>query len=170
MGTGIINNLFSGTKGSRTNTVMQDTLFFDKATSNMEQKKSTVVQQGNSFGSNLDLHSGRYSQGNEMSEDEIDSIFQLFVALCDLLKSRLKKIKNKKLHEFLDDFDNNNTSNFHGFLVFKKYFSNKSVGSDYGYDIIINFISRYFIDSSEISMRLQRNEWITHVQKYKNRK
>jgi len=170
MGTGIIKNHFSGTKGSRENTVLQGTLFPDKITSNTKQKKSTVIQQGNLFGANLNLHSGSYSQGNEIFNDEIDSIFQIFVALCDLLKSRLKKIKNKKIMKFLDDFDNNSSLNFKGFLLFKKCFKNKNINLDYGYNIVIDFIEKYFTDSSGIFVRLQKNEWITHINKYKNKK
>jgi len=168
MGTGIIKKHFSGTKGSGKNTILQGTLFPDKTTSNMKQKKSTVVQQGDLFGSNLDLHSGRYSQGNEMSNDEIDIIFQLFVALCELLK--LKEIKNKKLIKFLDDFDDNGSLNFKGFLLFKKCFNHKNISHDYGYDIIIDFIVKNFSESSGIPIKLQKNEWIMHVSKYNNRK
>jgi len=168
MGTGIIKTHFLGTKGSRTKNILQGTLFPDKTISSTKQKKNTDVQQGNLFEADLGLNSGSSSQGNEVS-DEIDSIFKLFVALCALLKSKLNKIKNKKLIKFLDDFDDNGSLTFKGFLLFKKYFNHKNISRDYGYDIIIDFIVKNFSDSSGIPIKLQKNEWITYVNKYENK-
>ena len=167
MGTGISKH-FSGTKGSRSNSNLQADLFFDKVTNHMDQKQSSTIQKGDSVGQNLNSYSGGYDQGKEIPMDKNDDIFLLYIVMCNMLKSKRIENKNKKLLEFLNDFDNDGSKGSFGFQIFKKYIEHKTLGYDYGYKVIRDFIGRYFFASSDVHIKLQRDEWIAYVNKVKD--
>ena len=167
MGTGI-SKRFSGTRGSRSNSNLQADLLSDKVTSHMDQNQSSTVQKRDSAGHNLNSYSGGYDQGKEIPTDENDDIFLLYIVMCNLLKSKEIENKNKELLEFLNDFDNDGSQSSFGFQIFKKYTEHKTLGPDYGYRVIRDFIGRYFFGSSDVRIKLQREEWIACVNKVKN--
>jgi hypothetical protein len=163
MGTGI-SKRFPGTKGSGSTVNLGIDLFSDKATGHMDKVRSLATQKGNSGGHNLDLNSEINKQNKEMPNDENGSIFQLFVAMCYLLKSKLTENKNEKLLELLNAFDTDSSLTSFWFSKFKKFFKDKSLDPDYGCAIVNNFINRNFSDPSGLSVTVQRNEWIALVQ------
>ena len=164
MGTGISKH-FHDTKGSGSTGDSGIDLFSGKVTGHIDQSKNTVVQNG-SFGRyNFDF--GITRQTKEILDEEDYFIYKLFVAMCYLLRSKYTENKNEKLLGLLNAFDVDSSLDSSWFLKFKEFFRDKNFVSDYGFAIVVNFISRYFSDSLGLSLKIQKKEWMNLVESVK---
>lgn len=162
MGTGN-SGLFNKTKGSRSGNVLSLDLFSNESADHQAQEQSNIAQDKHGLGH----EHGSYPEDIiiERMSSNID-IFQLFIIMCHMLRSKLAELKNKKILKFLNDFNNNNFLDSTEFQIFKEYFQNENIGTDYGYDAVRKFITKYLSDSSATFMKLRKNEWISYVAEY----
>jgi hypothetical protein len=109
----------------------------------------------------------------EISQDETaQDVLTLFIAICYLLIEKFKEVKNKKLTLFIGKLDGmkgitkEDLVNSPEFKTFQKYCGNKSIQQYNGYDIVRRFLTKYFSESSDIFMKLKKNEWTQYVNQF----
>jgi len=106
--------------------------------------------------------------GKKEHDEMTINIITLFISMCYILKEKYKAIKNKKLQDFINKFEEVITLGKYSseFKNFQKYCSNKSIQQYHGYEVVRRFMTKYFSDTSGVFMKMKRDEWVQYVNRF----